>query len=252
MRGLLFLVAVLIASPAGAEKLTVAVSTPEVKINSNFTGAPITVFGVIEQPASRPLPAEGYKVAIVIVGPNESVVARRKDRVFGAWVNDAAKTISSAPGFYALDTNGGAVAPANPAVLERLQIGYDNIRFVYDGRPAALDPDSAEFRDAYVRLKAQAGLYAETSNVTFIGNLIFRSYAFLPANIPIGRYTVLAYVFADGELVGHAQGRIEVSKTGLDGVMTAFARSQSLVYGILCATLALFVGWAGGVIFRRD
>ena len=34
--------------------------------------------------------------------------------------------------------------------------------------------------------------------------------------------------------------------------MAAFARNQSLVYGLLCAALALFVGWLGGVIFRRD
>ena len=34
---------------AWAEKLTVAVSTPEIQINSNFTGTNVTVFGVIDR-----------------------------------------------------------------------------------------------------------------------------------------------------------------------------------------------------------
>ncbi len=34
--------------------------------------------------------------------------------------------------------------------------------------------------------------------------------------------------------------------------MSAFARSQSLLYGLICVVLALTIGWLGGVIFRRD
>lgn len=242
------------AAPASAERLTVAVSTPDIAINSNFTGVPVTVFGVIEQDASRAAPAGGddYRVAVLLVGPNESVIARRKDRVLGIWLNAAARTIGSAPSFYSLSSSTPASDIANPAVLQRLQLGFDNIGFVYDGRSAARDPESVEFRDAFLRLKRESGLYSEANNVTFIGNLIFRSTAFLPANIPVGRYTVLAYLFQDGELIAHAQDKIDVTKTGFEGSMARFARGQSLLYGIICAGLALFVGWAGGVIFRRD
>jgi len=137
-------------------------------------------------------------------------------------------------------------------VLQRLQIGFDNIALVYDGRAASSDPEAAEFRRAFIHLKQRAGLYDQESGVSFVGNLIFRSTTFLPANIPVGRYTVLAYLFSGGELIAHAQDKIEVSKTGFEGSMAAFARNQSLLYGIMCAGLAIFIGWAGGVIFRRD
>ena len=64
---------------------------------------------------------------------------------------------------------------------------------------------------------------------------------------------MLAYLFSGGELLRPAEDMIAVvSKTGFEGTMAAFARNQSLVYGVLCAALALFVGWLGGVIFRRD
>lgn len=249
------LIALAMAAATGAaraERLTVAVSTPEVRINSNFIGAPVTVFGVIEGDAAAAGAVGAYEVAILILGPLESVVARRKDRVLGVWANSAARTIGRAPSFYALNTTAPMETLANPAVLQRLQIGFDNIGLVFDGRSGAGDPEAKEFRSAFIRLKQQASLYDHEQNVGFIGNLIFRSSAFLPANIPVGRYTVLAYLFSGGELIAHAQDRIEVSKTGFEGTMAVFARNQSLVYGVLCASLALFVGWLGGVIFRRD
>ncbi|MEJ0096883.1 MAG: TIGR02186 family protein [Bauldia sp.] len=63
---------------------------------------------------------------------------------------------------------------------------------------------------------------------------------------------MLAYLFSGGALVAHAEDGFVISKSGAEGSIAAFARSQSLVYGIICAGLALFIGWAGGVIFRRD
>jgi uncharacterized protein (TIGR02186 family) len=254
VRHLVFLVLAMAAatSAARAERLTVAVSTPEVRINSNFIGTPVTVFGVIEGDAGAAGAAGAYEVAILVVGPTESVVARRKDRVLGVWANSAARVIGGAPSFYALNTTAPLEELANPAVLQRLRIGFDNIGFVFDGRTGLSDPETREFQSAFIRLEQQAGLYDHQQNISFVGNLIFRSSAFLPANIPVGRYTVLAYLFSGGELIAHAQDRIEVSKTGFEGTMAAFARNQSLVYGVLCASLALFVGWLGGVIFRRD
>jgi uncharacterized protein (TIGR02186 family) len=254
MRRAIFIIAVLTASaPAKAERLTIAVSTPQISISSNFTGTPITVFGVIERDNRRPIP-EGtpYSVAILLLGPNENVVARRKDRVVGIWLNHAAHSLVAVPSFYSLSSNEAAEDVANAPVLQRLQIGFNNIALAIDGRVGADDPEAREFRDAFLRLKEDDGLYSETRDVTFIGDSIFRSISFLPANIPVGRYTVAAYVFSEGELVGHAQDRIEVTKAGFEGAMAAFVRNQSLIYGIFCAALAVFVGWAGGVIFRRD
>jgi uncharacterized protein (TIGR02186 family) len=252
-RALLFVAALAVSAPAKAERVTIAVSTPQINISSNFTGAPVTVFGVIERDARRPVAAGAeYSVAILVLGPNENVVARRKDRVVGIWLSNAAHSVVAVPSFYGLSSSAPADTVANAPVLQRLQIGFDNIALAVDGRVGADDPELKEFRDAFLRLKEGAGLYTETRDVTFIGNAIFRSISFLPANIPVGRYTVAAYVFADGELVAHAQDRIEVTKAGFEGAMVTFARNQSLIYGLICAALALFVGWAGGVIFRRD
>ena len=247
----LIVVASLAASVAHAERLTIAVSSPEVKIDSSFTGTTLTVFGVVEKDAAAAASPD-YKVAVLVIGPGESVVARRQDRVLGIWLNHAAQLILRPPSFYSLSTTDPLDTLAKPAVLDRLGIGFENIPFAYEGHPTINDPAVDEFRAAYLRLKQKQGLFNQEIGVNFLGDLIFRAGVHLPANIATGRYTVLAYLFADGELIANGQDSVEVSTTGFEATMAAFAHSQSLLYGIICAALALFIGWLGGVIFRRD
>jgi uncharacterized protein (TIGR02186 family) len=248
----LAMVAIGIPSAALAEKLTVAVSTPEVRIDSGFTGIPITIFGVVgEDAAARP--HADYKVAVVVLGPPESVIVRRADRIAGLiWANRGAQTIIRPPSFYGLNTSGPLNDLASPTVLDRLQVGFDDIAFAYGDRALINDPQAKEFRDAFIRLKERAGLYYQQIGVSFIGDLVFRATAFLPANVPVGNYSVLVYLFESGDLVASAQEAIQVTKSGFEGTLSVFAHSQALPYGLIVVALALFIGWLGGVIFRRD
>ena len=250
----LLLTIVATTGAARAERLTMALSTTAVDISASFTGTQITVFGVIERDdplAELPLDAN-YKVAVLLFGPRHSVVAREKDRVLGIWVNRQAQTIINPPSVYLLSTSVDLPQLAAPTVLETLQIGFDNIAFVFEGRATVNDAAAIEFRDAFLRLKEEQRLYGEDVGVGFIGNLVFRATLRLPASIPVGDYAAVAYLFSGDELVARAEDRIVISKTGFEATMASFARTQSLPYGILIVALALAIGWLGGVIFRRD
>jgi uncharacterized protein (TIGR02186 family) len=254
LAGLLAVPAAILAAAGGAsaEQLTVALSANDVMINSNFTGIGVTVFGAIERDAtaiSRP----PYDVAIVVSGPPQTVVARRQDRVLGVWANSASETLVDVPSFYAMNSSRPLAAVATGPFLKHLGLGFENIAFTYATRRTVNDPEAAEFRDAFVRLKGEAGLYAETTNaVTFLGSSIFRTTVWIPANVPVGLYTVSVYLFGGEVLLAEANDKITVSKTGFERFMFGFAHSQALIYGLACVALALFTGWLGGVIFRRD
>ena len=235
-----------------AEKLTIALSSPDVTINSSFAGANLTVFGVIDRGAAVTGSTPGYQVAVVLRGPLETVVARRKERILGIWANAASETFEAAPSFYAVSSSTEIRAVANPPVLGRLQLGIDTIGFHYAGRAAANDPTAAGFRDAFIRLKQGGRLYQQQVDVRFIGDLIFRTTFRLPASIPIGPYRADAYLFSSGQFLARADESLIVTKTGAEDTLSAFARNQSLLYGIICVALALLTGWLGGVIFRRD
>jgi uncharacterized protein (TIGR02186 family) len=230
--------------PATAEELTIALSLPEVRIDSGFTGVALTVFGVIEGKGATGLPAgTRYDVAVRVEGPPETVVARRKDRFFAIWLNGRSETIK-APSFYGLGASADITAIADLGVRAPLQLGFDTL-------PSGMAADDS-FRQAYLRLKQQAGLYTGDSRINFIGDSIFRTSIWIPANVPIGTYRVKAFLFADGKPLAEAVDGFLVSKIGFERFMSGFARNGALLYGLATVALALFTGWLAGVIFRRD
>jgi uncharacterized protein (TIGR02186 family) len=253
-KALLGLLALLAGSSAHAEKLTVALSTPEIAINSNFTGTNVTIFGVIERDAGTVARVAPYEVATLILGPPETVVARRKDRFLGIWINGASETIVAAPTFYALATSTGLGAPVLTApIFKRLQIGFENVAFTYSERVATNDPAAAEFRQAFLRLKGSANLFTEDlGGVGFIGDSVFRATVRIPANVPVGRYRALVYLFSGDALLAQAEDTIRVSKIGFEQYMFEAVHARSTLYGLGCVALALFTGWLAGVVFRRD
>lgn len=249
-----FLAAALVAAgPAFAEDLTVALSTSEIRIDSNFTGAAVTVFGVIERDASTVSRPASYEVAVVLRGPSETVVARRKDRIVAIWANSASETFILAPSYYSVSSSRPLPEVSTEQILERFQIGLDHIAFTYARRARVNDPAAAEFRDAFIRLKTQSGLYAsDPSGVDFIGSSVFRSTIWVPANVSAGRYEVTVYLFAGDALVAQASENFGIVKTGFEQFMFNASREHAFLYGLACVFLALFTGWLAGVIFRRD
>jgi uncharacterized protein (TIGR02186 family) len=251
--GVAFAICFAIAGTAQAEELTIAISTPEVRIDSNFTGTTITIFGVIQRDAATISRTAGYDVVTLAAGPRDSVVARRKDRILGVWANRASETIVGVPSFYSLNTSRELDATAPLGVLKRLELGFHNISFAYAGRSAANDPESDEFRDAFLRLKSENGLYSEhIGGVVFIAGNVFRSTIWIPANVPVGRYTVSVHLFSGNAFLGEASQQFDIIKTGFERYMFSLSRSQSLLYGLGCVAIALFTGWLAGVVFRRD
>lgn len=243
----------LLSGAAAAEQLTVAVSTDEIRIDSSFSGTTVTVFGVIERDAATISRGGDYEVAMVLRGPPENVVARRKDRILGIWANRASETFLAAPSFYALSTTRDLDGLAAEAVLKRLQIGFENIAFAYAQRAEVNDPAANEFRQAFLRLKQQARLYTDQpAGVSFIGDSVFRSTLAVPANVPDGRFVLTVFLFSGEVLLAQAEDTIEITKTGFEQFMFMASQDQALPYGLACVALALVIGWLGGVIFRRD
>jgi uncharacterized protein (TIGR02186 family) len=236
-----------------AERLTVALSMAEIKIDSNFDGAPVTVFGVIERDAQTVPRGGEYEIGILVLGPPESIIARRKDRTLGIWVNRASEVLLGAPSFYAVGATGEVADLAPAELLKRLRLGFDNIGFTYRGRAGRDNPAAAEFRQAFLRINQRDGLYSQQSgSVGFIGNTIFRTTVQIPANAPIGFYQVSAFLFADGALLARSDESFTIARTGFEQLTFTFAHDRAFIYGIVCVTLALLTGWLAGVIFRRD
>ena len=85
-----------------SEEVVSDISTREIAIKSNFAGIEILIFGSIDFSA-RSVPERGtYDVVVVIRAPGQALVARRKQRVAGIWVNGPGEIYPDVPGFYAV------------------------------------------------------------------------------------------------------------------------------------------------------
>ena len=243
----------LVTASAAAEHLTIALSTSDIRIDSDFSGDAITIFGVIERDQATVTRAAPYDIAVLVRGPTEAVVARRKEPLLFLWVNRSSETFTAAPSFYALSSTRPLDEIATPHALRRFGLGFDNIPLQV--AEPAVSQTNPEFRDAFIRLRKETGLYSEfAGGVDFIGEseLVFRTAAWIPSNAPDGRYTVEVFLFSGSAFLAHQQATLNVTKVGFEQFMYAAAHDRALYYGLACVLLALFTGWIAGVIFRRD
>jgi uncharacterized protein (TIGR02186 family) len=232
--------------PAPREEVVSDISTREISIQSNFTGIEILIFGSIDFSGTAEPEKEIYDVIVVLRSPNQAIVARRKERYAGIWVNGTSKVYATVPGFYAVLSTRPLRAITSDETLKKLGIGLNNIDL---GRASQTGPDEETFHSTVVRLKEKQRLFQEHDDgVAFIGRSLFRA----SVDLPIGRYTADVYLFRDGALLSKSQSTLEVTQAGFERAIYLMAFNRPLVYGLVAVLLAVLAGLAGWVVFRRD
>ena len=258
MRRLLPLAAALIAvaattMPASAERLVASLSTHRVLITSIFSGVEVVLFGSVEADGATRRRG-GYDVIATVTGPRQTLVVRRKDRVFGIWVNVDSRTFVDVPSYLAVLASKPFDALGNADTLRRLQIGFNNVVL-----PQQIGPDLADvvrddpFRMAFVRLKRERGLYVERPTaMTFLTPALFQGSIPVSAEAPVGDYEVDVKLFADGAMIARTTSAFEIVKVGFERFVATAAREHGVIYGLVTAAMALMTGWLASVVFRRD
>jgi len=237
--------------PASAARLVSLLSTDTVQITSSFSGETLSFFGNIAPDAGT---AERYvegpfHVVVVVIGPTMQRVARRKSNVWGLWLNTEQVVFDDVPSYFRVLSSDKLTEITDPVTL-----ATENIL------PEAQPGLSAEagwwrstvFGREIVRLLGRRGFYGLDENaVNFQSDTVYSARLTLPSDTPPGPYIALTYVFKDGAVVARKSEGFGVRKIGFERFLGTAARQQPLLYGVVCVTLAVFVGWLGGVIFRR-
>lgn len=262
----LCMVAAVCASPAAAqfadplmsrnekfpERVEIGISTSEIAITSDFTGADITVFGAIDNSDELLLATGAYDIIVALEGPRQWTTVRRKERTFGIWINRHSYRFEPIPASYSMSSTRALSAISTALDLSSRDIGINNIRLVPSGGVGD-GSRLTDFREALRRIKQTSGLYQrDPSGVRFISKSLFRASVRLPASIPVGLHKVRAVLYKNGEYVMETDIPLRVTKTGIEQFVYNLAHQYSLIYGLLAVSLALLTGWLGSVIFRKD
>jgi uncharacterized protein (TIGR02186 family) len=252
MRRLLLALALILAvSPAGAERLVTQVSQDEVSITSSFAGQTLTLFGSIEpEVGAEQRFVEGpYHAIITITGPLQNRVARRKTNQFGIWLNTAQAEFERFPSFYQVLSDAPLDGITDPITLAEKEIPLDS-QARYTAKAGWWD--ATVFGGELTRLMEQKGFFKLNENgVVFRSDTFYFAQVALPSDAPPGPYLAHTYLIKDGRIIAEKSDGFSVRKIGFERFLGQSARTQPLLYGLVCVALALFTGWLGGVVFRR-
>ena len=251
------------AQPVRAEAVVADLSKRLVAITTGFAGTDVLLFGAIQG-------KDDGDVVVVVRGPIQRTTVRRKARVAGVWINRDRMVFDNVPAFYAVSASGPLDKLVPTSVARVTGIGASNL----DIRTAPPTPagqcrdalattgggatspstssELAQYCAALIRNKRRDGLFIKGGEVIFLpGRKLFRTTIRFPANVPVGRYTVLVYVVRDGQVVASQSNALVINKTGLEAEVFDFAHEQAALYGLIAVVLALVAGWGAGQIFRR-
>ena len=241
------------AAAVQTERIEIGLSTDSIAITSDFSGAELTIFGAVDNVDPMIQRQGRYDIFVILEGPTNDLVTRRKGRVLGIWMNVDSQAYLDVPESFLIASTRPSQDIASSETLERLSLGVKNIRLRPYVQGTETVDDIATFTEELRRLKAQKNLYEEfPSGVHFISQSLFRATLQLPANVPLGRHTARAYLFRQGTLVAQTQSTLNIRKAGVEFQIYTAAQTQSLLYGMAAVALAFVIGWLGRVLFRKD
>jgi uncharacterized protein (TIGR02186 family) len=236
-----------------AQEMVVTLSTREVAITSNFTGAEITAFGLIERDSRMATRAAPFDVVATVQGPAGEVMLHQKAKFGPIWLTAGRKRFGNVPLHFALLSAKPLAEIADAEAAARLKLGLEH----YLPVTPALPPDQAEeeagFREAMLRLRAEEGASViDASAITMIRPNLFTAKVHLPGKAPTGLYLINISILSEGVVLRTVQSGFVVRKVGIDGLLANAARTQSGLYALATILMAIVLGWLASVIFRRD
>jgi uncharacterized protein (TIGR02186 family) len=242
------------APPAGAERLVSSLSSHIVQITSSFTGVELVLFGTVEEDQAMAPRSGGYDIVATVSGPRQSVVTRRKERMFGIWINAESRNFAEVPSYLEVLSTRPFESITSAETLRQQQIGITNTVLSEQVEPDIADVTSNDrFRQAFVRIKHERNLYGETTNgVTFLTPTLYRASIFVPAEAPVGNYDVDVKLFADGAVIARTNSAFEIVTVGFERFIANAAVDHGVAYGVATAMMAMMTGWFASIVFRRD
>lgn len=211
-----------------------------IEVEVNYSDSRVTVFAAMPQPEN---PTSG--IAVALVGP---IVPHRMIRRTAA--GDERIEFVGAPQVFAVGAEPAVTASVAPETM--IEAGLNAQATALPRLDQLLSPDLRAWREAFVGLKMDQGLYTfgDANFKRFEGGLRRASIA-LPVNAPPGEYSVRAVAFRDGRMVGESRQSFTLARTGLDETLFDLSQQHGLIYGFVAVLLGALVGGVAAWLGRK-
>ncbi|MBI5556914.1 MAG: TIGR02186 family protein [Deltaproteobacteria bacterium] len=232
-----------------AQALTCRVSPDKVPIGLNYHGATLAVSG--ENKA-------GDDMIIRITNDKGEAHYKYIGKAGGlVWMKKGDVSFTNVPGVYLLFSSGDLEHLLGSEERQANQIGYDAMKEAAEmetGSPE-LQGASPRWKDEFIRFKEKQKLYAiHPGAVTRQHGRDSDTYQLevaWPYQAGPGTYSVEAMAVRDGKVVEREQTRFTVQQAGVVKQLSGLAFNNASIYGIMAVLIAIFAGFAVGMIFRK-
>ncbi len=220
--------------------------TPEtIRMGAFYSGMPLRIEGTVQPDSS---------VVVVVRGPDIEEVFNLKGRAGPIWINKGKVHISGVPSLFLCFHTGPLKETLSPSVLEKYQIGYEEIHKQMRIQPA--DQDREVVRASFINLKTQENVYRNIRNGVQMGSATPAGIPFSvefhwPRRAPPAVYEVKAYECRNHEVVGQTATSLQVVEVGFPAWMAWFARQHASMYGLMAVLVAMLAGFGIDLLVSR-
>ncbi|MBL6785131.1 MAG: TIGR02186 family protein [Rickettsiales bacterium] len=232
----------LLLKPASANQaIFTALSENTIDIQASFQGKSILLFGAKD---------EAGDIFIVVRGPEKSFITRKKEKIFGFWVDRKYVEFNNLPNLYQIKSNHPLESISNKNLLKNLEIGLDNLSYNYGGN-ASIDQTNT-YREALMESQFKNALFDKNIGaIKYLNNTFFKTEIFFPKTIQEGLYTIETYLIDQSKIKALQVHRVHARKVGFESYIHKTAHERPIIYGLISISLALIFGWIASHIFWR-
>jgi hypothetical protein len=229
---------------ASVDTVPFTVDPNPVSIGTFFHGGAVRVRGTV---------APDTTVVVVITGQTIEERFNRKGRVGPFWATVGKVAIAGVPRLHLMASAAPVSTLLPPAAVNEHLLSLEALL-----HPAIVEPGGPDRETVlveYLKLKQWQGVVGVFEDAVHIsGSSAERTFEATipwPATAPVGAYRVIVLHVRDRAVVQQHEQALSVAYVGLPRFIAHMAFEQGLTFGILAVVIALGVGLAMGLVFKR-
>ena len=217
-------------------------SEKEIKIQTDFNGKEIIIFGIFQP---------GENTILSITGPKKDTKVLKKEKILGFWFNSKKMIYKKIPSLFFIASSSPIKEILNYESIIKEKLYFDELLInTITQRNFTEQKNLDEWDNNLIKIKIEDNLYKEYK-FNNIDDKLFQTRVFFPANSIPGKYKVTIYQVKDKIIVSKKNRIINIKKTGIGEKIYKFANQQSAAYGLLSIIFAVISGLIAATLFRR-